>query len=397
MFPHKLAGLALPVLCVVLAAILVALPPYAALGQEKPAQEKPARSLADVKKEAAVIDLQAAELRWLEEIPWVLSLAEGQKLAQQEKRPVFLWIILGSVGGDDGKLGIGSGFAAWLSDPEISKLIRENMIPVAHSAYTKDKEDAKLLLNTFHARDVGPQGFSIHTAEGEIQGAINNYKRSVTHPLSEKGLLQMLQDVLAKTEKQQPRQAQTKRYRDFYPDRGLGARSDGSVRLALTSRNSGFGGANLGSVILTEEQFKAFNPPTEKVGTRYEVPDDTLRLFANAISAMNSGISGVIIPKDIKTARLSGEVLELKEGRGIVRLKGRLQAAPFPHDPADYPGGSTDCEGYLQFERGKIQSLLLVFEGSFRWNKDRLMKTRAVARWALTVEEDANLKNTPEK
>ena len=42
-------------------------------------------------KRAAVIKPASEELRW-QQIPWVTDLAEGQRLAQAERRPIFLWV-----------------------------------------------------------------------------------------------------------------------------------------------------------------------------------------------------------------------------------------------------------------------------------------------------------------
>ena len=42
-------------------------------------------------RRAAVIKPAPEELRW-QQIPWVTDLAEGQRLAQAERRPIFLWV-----------------------------------------------------------------------------------------------------------------------------------------------------------------------------------------------------------------------------------------------------------------------------------------------------------------
>ena len=46
----------------------------------------------DLLRRAAVIKPRPEELKW-QKIPWVLDLAEGQRLAQTERRPIFLWAI----------------------------------------------------------------------------------------------------------------------------------------------------------------------------------------------------------------------------------------------------------------------------------------------------------------
>ena len=45
----------------------------------------------DLAKRAAAIKPAASELRW-QQIPWLTDLAEGRHLAQEERRPIFLWV-----------------------------------------------------------------------------------------------------------------------------------------------------------------------------------------------------------------------------------------------------------------------------------------------------------------
>jgi hypothetical protein len=42
-------------------------------------------------RRAEAIKPTPAELKW-QNIPWVLDLAEGQRLARTEGRPIFLWV-----------------------------------------------------------------------------------------------------------------------------------------------------------------------------------------------------------------------------------------------------------------------------------------------------------------
>jgi hypothetical protein len=74
MYGPSIAGVA----CVLIAA----LPVVAA---------EPAKIADDLQSLAEVIKPAEEELKW-QQIPWVLDLAEGQQLAQQERRPIFLWV-----------------------------------------------------------------------------------------------------------------------------------------------------------------------------------------------------------------------------------------------------------------------------------------------------------------
>jgi hypothetical protein len=45
----------------------------------------------ELAKQAAAIKPVAKELHW-RQIPWLTDLAEGQRLAKTERRPIFLWV-----------------------------------------------------------------------------------------------------------------------------------------------------------------------------------------------------------------------------------------------------------------------------------------------------------------
>jgi len=65
--------------------------PLLALGNilwARAADEPPAEALA---RRATLIKPAAAELRW-RQIPWLIDLAEGQKRARAEGRPILLWV-----------------------------------------------------------------------------------------------------------------------------------------------------------------------------------------------------------------------------------------------------------------------------------------------------------------
>ena len=46
----------------------------------------------EFQRRAAIIKPRPEELKF-QQIPWVLDLAEGQRIAQAEHRPIFLWAI----------------------------------------------------------------------------------------------------------------------------------------------------------------------------------------------------------------------------------------------------------------------------------------------------------------
>ncbi|HZY87202.1 MAG TPA: hypothetical protein VFE78_20365 [Gemmataceae bacterium] len=65
--------------------------PLLALGNilgARTADEPPAEALT---RRATLIKPAADELRW-QQIPWLIDLAEGQKRARAEGRPILLWV-----------------------------------------------------------------------------------------------------------------------------------------------------------------------------------------------------------------------------------------------------------------------------------------------------------------
>ena len=45
----------------------------------------------DLTRRAAIIKPAAAELKW-QQIPWLLDLTGGLRVAREERRPIFLWV-----------------------------------------------------------------------------------------------------------------------------------------------------------------------------------------------------------------------------------------------------------------------------------------------------------------
>jgi len=62
-----------------------------ALGALGLARETNPTTLAELMQRAAVIKPSAEELKW-QRIPWLIDLGQAQRLSQQERRPIFLWV-----------------------------------------------------------------------------------------------------------------------------------------------------------------------------------------------------------------------------------------------------------------------------------------------------------------
>jgi hypothetical protein len=56
--------------------------------------KKPLPSPAELTKLATIIKPSAAANKW-QQIPWLTDVSDAQKLAKEEKRPIFLWTVFG--------------------------------------------------------------------------------------------------------------------------------------------------------------------------------------------------------------------------------------------------------------------------------------------------------------
>ena len=65
--------------------------PLLALGTLLAAQAADEPSAEALARRATLIKPAASELRW-QRIPWLIDLAQGQKRAQAEGRPILLWV-----------------------------------------------------------------------------------------------------------------------------------------------------------------------------------------------------------------------------------------------------------------------------------------------------------------
>ena len=62
---------------------------------QAPAEAKqPAPSAAELTHLATVIQPSDKANKW-QQIPWLMDVTEGRKLAKEEKRPLFLWTVFG--------------------------------------------------------------------------------------------------------------------------------------------------------------------------------------------------------------------------------------------------------------------------------------------------------------
>ena len=64
------------------------------LAQAPAETKKPSPSVAELTQLATVIRPSAEAKKW-QQIPWLMDVNEGRRVAKEEKRPLFLWTVFG--------------------------------------------------------------------------------------------------------------------------------------------------------------------------------------------------------------------------------------------------------------------------------------------------------------
>jgi hypothetical protein len=228
---------------------------------------------------------------------------------------------------------------------------------------------------------VTPDGKTLLSAFQELPPGVSPTSEAMT-----KGLLTAIQEALHKVGSLPPRPIA---HFQLNPDRGIGFRSDGSIRTALTVRyvfnGKPEGDPMLDSVVLTAAQQQAFAPPQRTVGARYTLPDAVSRLFVRALSPA-SDLSTMPTPQDARTAHLTAEVTAIHQEQARIRLTGNWQAVHLSEGDATRPiQAAATADGILEYDlrRRRMRSLLLVMDGTYRLFPpyDSLQHTGAVVEW----------------
>lgn len=189
-------------------------------------------------------------------------------------------------------------------------------------------------------------------------------------------MLKMLREALSKTGTPPVR---TVTAAQVNPDRGVGVRPDGSVRLALSVRNieggKPFGSPVVASIYFTAAEWAVLVPKEGKPGERYQAPESVARLLAEAISGL-SNLEYLIRAEDATSATLAAEVLPAQaDGSILVRLVGSVAGKrDYLKDPKQPMHGSTSFEGLFTLDAAKKpKKLLVLFDGTHKppWGSEK--------------------------
>ena len=166
------------------------------------------------------------------------------------------------------------------------------------------------------------------------------------------------------------------------PDRGVGARPDGGVTLAVTDKvivvkdldrdlpRDAIGPTVLDGVTLTRAEWAGFAPPEEAEGSRWGVPEAVARRLFPVLSLSDSTFRS---PDEVTAVRLSGTVRSVRDGVAHLSFKGRIAGVHHGTENEARKGQECSSEarllgrvGRYDVRTGAMLSLTLVWEGAFR-------------------------------
>src|SRR5262249_33420266 len=185
--------------------------------------------------------------------------------------------------------------AGTLNDERVVRKVSANFVPTHfnNNDPTRDKNDPSAILwrSILGQKELQGQGIWIVSPEGRVLSGMSAEQDG--HPSDKKGngpgapwranpkfadaVVELLDKTLEQFGPVPPRNAKPQPL----PFRGAGVKPDGGVRLVVYNRaDNGL----VYSVNVTQEDWAAFKPPKNEVGSQWALPDSVARIFAPVLS-----------------------------------------------------------------------------------------------------------------
>ena len=173
------------------------------------------------------------------------------------------------------------------------------------------------------------------------------------------------------------------------PERGVGRRENGGVRLAVSAtaflKGKREGDPAVDSILLNAKEWAALRPAKLEAGAKWTVPKETA---ARLVPALSPHTDLIYVPqaKDATKAELSATVDSVDRGVAKVRYSGNFETLHLRDGQEKFPvrtAASAQGVATIDAEKNELRSLLLVFDGQYRhvppWDKPQ--STGAVVEW----------------
>jgi RNA polymerase sigma factor (sigma-70 family) len=335
----------------------------------------------------AAVKPTAAELKW-RQIPWLLDHAEALRQAQQERRPLCVWVAAHD------PLNRCCGYAAGLracplSNDDVIRCISEKFVPVALNKFV---ETNRPFVRSLQRQKDQYQGLWLVAPDGKVLAAHHGGTDRKTWPSEVLAFLEAGLNAFGAVE---PRQAKPT---NLQPFRGVAVQPDGSVSLALHVRflhsvgndPQGDGPVVFDTLTLPAEEWTKMAPPQVASGAEWTVPDSIARKFSHLLSG-DPDPTRMPLPDDVTAIRLTGRVQTVENGIAYLLYDGEIAGHRMLGQDTVL-GGEAKLVGVGAFdmEARKMLSLTLVWEGTYYQDATPIKETTprrssgAVVEWRRT-------------
>jgi hypothetical protein len=273
-------------------------------------------------------------------------------------------------------------------------------VPVALNLYKirKDRSEAGDLFRSVQKQKPNYQGLWVVSPEGKVLSAHQDMS-SMRDPRG-KWAQSARADLEAGLKAFGPVKPRSVEKIQSLPYRGLGTQPDGRVSLAVTDRwvfvkdlsrdppRDALGATVLDSITLTAEEWKSLAPANAKAGGKWEVPEATARTFFSLLSTSDTTFRD---PQEVTSVRLTGQVEKVEDGVAYLSYEGDIAATHLGTKNEGKEGKQCSSSakllggvGACDVKTGRLQSLILVYDGRFRnfAPYDAPARFGAVVEWA---------------
>jgi hypothetical protein len=257
-----------------------------------------------------------------------------------------------------------------LSDERVIRFIAQTSVPVALNLYEIRKARSPggdFFRQVQKQRPAQYQGLYLVAPDGKVLASHQNFKSDRTWPQE---VLADLEPGLRAFGKVKPR---TVRPADPLPQRGLGARADGSACLAIFLRYPIQGiplrelpNPTIDNLVLTATEFRELAPPRAEDGARWDISPAVSRRFHRVLGPGDEDTMARL--HEVRSASFSGRVKSVEGAIAYLAYEGTIAGA---HEMQSNRG---KCQGQAKLtgmgvydlRARQMLSLVWVFDSTFR-------------------------------
>lgn len=276
-----------------------------------------------------------------------------------------------------------------LVDEQVIRRVSETMVPVAvdyQKVLDRTSRESKFLLPLMKQRDQD-QGMWIFAPHGKALGGFVGFGDMLGRTKQE------IEAALTAFGPVEPRRAEKV---ETHPYRGKGFRPDGGVCLAEYVRRkdaSNFRSPVISSVVLSAEEFRVFAPPKPNREEKWSLPEPVAKKLCRVASPMC--YQHAPQPNWVNSVAIRAKVRAVRGGMAELTYEGTMQSERVMRDGRILSTQDLSVEGHGVYDIGakKMQSVLIVGSGTFRWPleaPDQPVPFDALVEWNAEAADGAS-------